>query len=66
MVESASDFPFRQLIFDKFLIMDVMTYVDHQEIMKHMFAVNRQTRLFIEYNYTAIKNAFINDGLITY
>ena len=65
MAESLSDFPFHKLGNNKFLTIEVMMYVDHQEVNKFMFAVNQETRSFIQQNFISIRNGFTNEGLIT-
>ena len=66
MVESLTDFPFRKLLYDKYLTIDVMLYIEHQEAYNFMFAVNKSARIFLQNNFIAVRNGFINDGLITY
>jgi hypothetical protein len=66
MVESLGGFPFRKLINDKYLILDVMMFVDHQQILKFMYTCNKKTRAFLYNNYLTIRNGFINDGLIPF
>ncbi len=66
MVESVADFPFRQLRNDPYLILDVMMYIKRKPLIKFMFAVSKATRNFLNFKYTAIKNSFINEGLITH
>ena len=66
MVESPSNFPFRKLRYDKYLMLDVMTHVEHQEVLKFMFSLNKEARTFLQNNFITIRNEFINDGLITY
>ena len=66
MVESVGDFPFRQLRYDKYLIIEVLIHVEIKDLMDFMFAVNKETRAFVEHNFTAICNGFNNDGLITH
>ena len=66
MVESLSDFPFRKLRFNKYLTLDVMMYVEHPEVYKFMFSVNKATRSFLLKNFITLRNGFINNGLITY
>ena len=66
MVESPSNFPFRKLRYDKYLTLDVMTHVEHQEVLKFMFSLNKEARTFLQNNFLTIRNEFINDGLITY
>jgi hypothetical protein len=66
MEDSASAFSFRKLIYEKYLTIEVMMYVEHLYSLEFMFAVNKETRTFIEHNMTAIKNGFVNEGLIVH
>jgi hypothetical protein len=66
MVESVSDFPFSKLRHHKYLTLDVMMYVDHQQVFEFMFACNKKARAFLQHNYLTIRNGFVNDGLIPY
>jgi len=66
MVESLSEFPLRKLRHDAYLIIDVMMNVDYEEVQKFMFALNKETRSFLEDNFIIIRNGFVNEGLITY
>jgi len=66
MVESQSDFAFRKLGQDIYLILEVMMYVEYPDMLKYMFEVNRATRSMIFKNGIAIRNGFVNEGLITY
>ena len=66
MVESVSDFPFSKLRYEKYLILDVMMYVEHQQVLQFMFACNKQARTFLQNNYITVRNGFVNDGLIPY
>ena len=66
MAETAGGFPFHRLKWDKYLILDVMMYVGHQEVLKFMFAVNKDARGFLQQNFTTILNGFNNEGLIPY
>ena len=66
MVESEGDFSFRKLRPFKYFIIDVMIFVDYEEVLKFMHAVNKESRVFIEKNYISIQNGFINEGLIPY
>ncbi len=66
MEESQTTFPFQKLRHDIYLTLEVMTYVEHPEVLKQMFEVNRESRSFIENHFIAIRNGFINAGLITY
>ena len=66
MVESLSEFPLRKLRHDPYLIIDVIMNVDYEEAQKFMFALNKETRCFLEDNFIIIRNGFVNEGLITY
>ena len=66
MVEFVTDFPFRKLVFDKYLTLEMMMYVKHSKVCKFMFEVNKPARAFLQYNFTAIQNGFTNDNLIVF
>jgi hypothetical protein len=66
MVESHSEFPFRKLRYVKYLILNVMMNVDHPEVYKFMFSINKEARKFLQDNFITVRNEFINEGLITY
>jgi hypothetical protein len=66
MEESVSDFPFSKLRHHKYLTLDVMMYVDHQQVFEFMFTCNKKARAFLQHNYLTIRNGFVNDGLIPY
>lgn len=66
MVESAGEFLFRKLRFRKYLILEVMMNVERQEVLNFMFTANKASRAFLKQNFIAIRNGFINEGLITY
>ena len=66
MEEALSDFPFRKLSFDKYLILEALMYIEQQDVYNFMFSVNKETRAFIQTNFIAIRNGFVNEGLITY
>ena len=66
MVESESDFLFRKLKHDKYLTLEVMTFVEHPDVYKFMFTVNKKSRSYLKENFITIQNGFINEGLITY
>ena len=66
MVELPGCFPFRKLYHDKYLTLDVMMYVEPQDVLKFMFTVNKETRAYLTQNSSTIQNGFINGGLITY
>lgn len=63
-MESATVFPFRKLSSDKYLILEVLMYDEHQDIYKFLFTVNKETRKFIQENFITAKNGFRNEGLI--
>ena len=58
--------PFRKLRYDKYLTLDVMLNVEYQQALKFMFALTKDSRIFLSQNLITIKNGFINEGLITY
>jgi hypothetical protein len=66
MEESVSSFPFRKLLHDKFLTLEVLMHFKYLASLKFLFGVNKATRAFLENNCGSIKNGFINDGLIYY
>lgn len=66
MEETLRRFPFQKFIHSKYLTLEVMMYVDHPEVYKFMFKVNKQGRAFILNNIITIQNGFNNAGLITY
>jgi hypothetical protein len=66
MVESRSNFPFRQLTVRKYLTLEVIMNIEYQEVLSYMFAVNKKTRSYILNNFLTIRNGFINAGVITY
>jgi hypothetical protein len=66
MAESLSEFPFRKLRYVTYLTIDVMMYVDHPEVYKFMFTLNKEARKFLQDKFITIRNGFVNDGLITY
>jgi hypothetical protein len=41
-------------------------YIEHSEVCKFIYGVNKETKNFIETNFNTIRNGFINEGLITY
>jgi hypothetical protein len=66
MVESMSDFPFRKLRDYIYMALEVVMYVEAQDVFKFFYSVNKETRSFIERNFIKIENGFINNGLVTY
>ena len=66
MVESMSDFPFRKLRDYIYMALEVVMYVEDQDVFKFFYSVNKETRSFIERNFIKIQNGFINNGLVAY
>jgi hypothetical protein len=66
MVESLNEFPFPKLRYEKYLTLDIMMYVDHPEVYKFMFTLNKEARKFLQDNFISVRNGFVNEGLITY
>jgi len=66
MEDPKGGFPFRKLYHDIYLTLDVMMYVEHQDLLKFMFTVNKEMRAYLTQNSSTIQNGFINEGLITY
>ncbi len=66
MVETMRQFPFQKLDNKKYLTLEVMMCVNHQEVYKFMFEVNKEGRGFLHKNINTIQNGFDNAGLITY
>lgn len=56
---------FPKLNNDKYLILEVMMYVEHPSIYNFMYALNKEGRKFVQENYITISNGFNNEGLIT-
>ena len=63
-MESAVDFPFRNIRKDVYLTLEVMMYVEHEDAYKFMFNINKEGREFLINNFTTVRNGFMNDGLI--
>ncbi len=59
-------FPFPKLREDKYLILDVMIFIEYDDITYLMFDANKETRKFLHENYITIRNGFINDGLVEF
>ncbi len=54
MVESKGDFPFRVLRYEIYLLLDIMMYIECEEILKFMFSVNKETRNFVQKHFIDI------------
>ena len=66
MESFADNFPFRKLIHDIYLTVDVIMNVDRDCVLKFIFSLNKKARNFLHYNFIAIHNGFVNEGLITH
>ena len=65
-MDSVSSFPLHKLKLYKYLMIDIMMHVEHKDVCKYMFALNKEARAFIQQNYNDIRNGFINEGLIDF
>ena len=63
---STTAFPFRKLKYMKYLVLEVMMYVDSLQLLEYMFYVNNETRGFLRKHIVTIENGFINEGLVVY
>jgi hypothetical protein len=63
-MKSVSAFPFRKLIHNKYLTLDVLMYVDYYHAQEFMFGVNKETRTFVQDNFITVRNEFVNEGLV--
>jgi hypothetical protein len=66
MEDFVSDFPFLKLRGHKFLTLEILMHVKFKDVCNFLFSASKGTRTFLEHNFLAVKNGFINDGLITY
>jgi methylaspartate ammonia-lyase len=66
MESFTTNFPFRKLIHDIYLTLDVIMNVDRDDVFKYIFSLNKEARHFLYYNFTAIHNGYVNEGLITH
>lgn len=66
MVEPVINFPLTKLRDFTYLTLDVMMHIEYEKSKYFMFAINKQGRLFLQNNFYAIRNGFINDGLIPF
>ena len=66
MEEIVSAFPLFKLRNGKFLLLEVMMFIEYQDAYKFMFAVNKEGKSYILNNFITIRNGFINDGLIPF
>ncbi len=46
-MESAVDFPFRNIRKDVYLTLEVMMYVEHEDAYKFMFNINKEGRMYL-------------------
>ena len=66
MEEVVRTFPFHKLRFKKYITVEVLMYVEQSQALKFMFAINKESRAFLEYKFNIVRNGFINEGLIPY
>ncbi len=66
MEVTVSKFPFRKLRYYKFLTLEILMYVDYNDVLKFIFSVNKTSRSFFESNASIIRNGFLNHGLFKY
>ncbi len=64
MVESYSDVPFLNLRQEPYLIIEILIFIDREEVLKFIFSINNKMRDFLKDHFIKIKNAFINNGRI--
>lgn len=64
MVESYSDVPFLNFRQEPYLIIEILMFIDREEVLKFIFSINNKMRDFLKDHFIKIKNAFINNGLI--
>ena len=64
MEEVACAFPFRKIMYYKYLTLDIMMHVERSQALKFMFCANKQGRSFLKKHFISIQNGFINEGLI--
>ena len=65
MVESEPLFPFYKLRFKKYLVIEILSHLDHPIALQFMHSVCRSARSFLVKNHRMILNGFHNEGLIT-
>ena len=65
-MESMRAFPFRKLRYYKYITLDVLMHVEHQDALKFIFNLNKEARAFIQKNFVTVRNGFVNEGLIEY
>ena len=63
-MESVGNFPFRNISYNIYLLVEVMMNVDYEDALKFMFNVNKQGRKFLYNYFNTVRNGFMNDGLI--
>ncbi len=64
MEETLTTLPFRRLRCDMYLIIEVLINVKYSHAFKFMFNLNKESRSFLQDNYIAFENGFVNDGYI--
>ena len=66
MVETSCNFPFRRLRQDTYLVLEILMHVERHEALNFIFALCKEARAFLKSNFIAVRNGFINEGLVTY
>lgn len=63
MVESILKSPFGQLKGKKYLLIDLLMYVEYFQGMNFLYRVNREGRKFFEDHFETIERGFAHEGL---
>ena len=65
-MEPFNAFLFPKLKNDKYLILNILMYLDYKDALNFIFFINKDSRTFQLTNFITLKNEFINEGLIDY
>jgi hypothetical protein len=58
--------PFKKLSSAKYLLIEVLMHIEYRDALNFIYTINKDASDFLTHNYTAIRNSFENEGLITY
>ncbi len=58
--------PFEKLSSAKYLLVEVLMHIEYKDALNFLHTINKDASDFLTHNYTAIRNSFENEGLITY
>ena len=58
--------PVEKLNSVKYLLLEVLMHIEYKNALNFMHTINKDASDFLTHNYTAIRNSFENEGLITY